>query len=322
MNNILVTGGAGYIGSHCCKQLRLEGYNPVVFDNLVHGHIENVKWGEFYKGDVGSAADLEDCISKFDIKAVIHFAAFAYVGESVSNPMKYYNNNLRNTLNLLDCLVRCNIKHIIFSSTCATYGNPLVVPIDEKHPQNPINPYGQTKLMVEKILQDYDHAYSLKYICLRYFNAAGADPAGEVGENHDPETHLIPLVLDVAQGKSENIKVFGCDYDTIDGTCIRDYIHVMDLATAHTLALSHLLKEGRSASYNLGTGKGISVLEIIDAAARITGKEIPRKIEARRLGDPPVLIADNKKIYNELNWKPANSNINQIISDAWRWHTL
>ena len=259
MLNVLVTGGAGYIGAHCCKELYLQGYHPITIDNLVYGHKESVKWGDFYHGDIGHPKHLRNCLKKYKIDAVMHFAAYAYVGESMEDPLKYYTNNVFNTINLLNLLLGHHIKYFVFSSSCATYGNPVSVPIYEDHQRKPINPYGRTKRMIEEILEDLDAAYGLKFISLRYFNAAGADPAGYIGEKHDPETHLIPLVLDVAVGKCNAIKVFGTDYQTEDGTCIRDYIHVTDLARAHILALEKLLDGSKSSVFNLGQGKGYSV---------------------------------------------------------------
>ncbi len=320
MQNILVTGGAGYIGSHCCKELHNKGYNPITFDNLVYGHQENVKWGDFYKGDIGNVKDLETFFKKYEINAVIHFAAYAYVGESITDPQKYYLNNLQNTINLLHFILKKNIKYFIFSSTCATYGNPNKIPIDEIHPRSPINPYGRSKKMIEEILEDYNNAYGLKFVSLRYFNAAGADPDGETGENHDPETHLIPLVLDVAAGKSEAIKVFGTDYETKDGSCIRDFIHVSDLASAHVLALEMMLDGNSGGFFNLGTGHGHSVLEVIENVSKITGINIPFISVDRRAGDPPVLVASNKKAVNEIDWKPKYIHLDDIIQTAWNWH--
>ena len=318
--NILVTGGAGYIGSHCCKALSQEGFNPVTVDNLVYGHKKYVRWGEFFQGDVGNPTDLKTCFNRYPIDAVMHFAAYAYVGESVQDPLKYYENNLRNTIELLHAVVANGIQYFVFSSTCATYGPPKKTPIDESHPQNPINPYGKTKRMIEEILEDYGAAYGLNSISLRYFNAAGADPDGEIGEDHDPETHLIPLVLDVAAAKRSIIKVYGTDYETPDGTCIRDYIHVTDLAEAHILALQQLLDGAESSFYNLGTGQGFSVLEVIDRARHITGKDIVAEYTDRRPGDPPVLIASNEKASAELGWKPVYADLDDIIGTAWRWH--
>ena len=318
--NILVTGGAGYIGSHCCKALSEKGLHPVTLDNLVYGHRNFVRWGEFFQGDVGNPADLEKLFNQHQIDAVMHFAAYAYVGESVQEPIKYYENNLRNTIELLHAVVENGIQYFVFSSTCATYGNPDKIPIDEKHPQNPINPYGRTKRMIEEVLQDYAAAYDLKYTSLRYFNAAGADPDGEIGEDHDPETHLIPLVLDVAAAKRASVKVFGTDYETPDGTCIRDYIHVTDLAEAHILALQRLMDGADSSNYNLGTGQGFSVLDVIERAQHITGKNIRAENTDRRPGDPPVLIASNVKAVSELGWNPKYADLDDIIGTAWRWH--
>jgi UDP-glucose 4-epimerase len=318
--NILVTGGAGYIGSHCCKELSKKGFHPVTIDNLVYGHKNFVRWGEFFQGDAGDPAHLKECLNQYKIDAVMHFAAYAYVGESVEDPLKYYENNLCNTVQLLHAVLENNIKYIVFSSTCATYGDPEKIPIDEDHPLNPINPYGKTKRMVEEILADYHAAYGLKYMSLRYFNAAGADPDAEVGEDHDPETHLIPLVLDVAAGKRKAIKIFGTDYGTPDGTCIRDYIHVTDLAQAHILALQRLTGGADSSVYNLGNSQGFSVLEVIERARKITGKNIAVENSDRRPGDPPVLIASNEKAVKELGWKPQYADLDDIIGTAWRWH--
>lgn len=318
--NILVTGGAGYIGSHCCKALYQKGFHPVTIDNLVYGHKSFVKWGEFFQGDVGNPADLKKCFSRHKIDAVMHFAAYAYVGESVQDPLKYYENNLRNTIEMLHAVVENHINYFVFSSTCATYGNPEKTPIDERHPLNPINPYGRTKRMIEEILEDYGAAYGLNFTSLRYFNAAGADPDGEIGEDHNPETHLIPLVLDVAAAKRKSIKVFGTDYATPDGTCIRDYIHVTDLAEAHILALQRLIDGADSNVYNLGNGRGFSVLEVIERAREITARDIAVENTHRRPGDPPVLIASNEKAIAELGWNPVYADLNDIIGTAWRWH--
>jgi UDP-glucose-4-epimerase GalE len=318
--DILVTGGAGYIGSHCCKELHRRGDTPVTLDNLVYGHRENVKWGPFYEGDIGDRQVLEEILKHHRVQAVMHFAAFAYVGESVIDPKKYYGNNLKGTISLLNSLLANGVKHFIFSSSCATYGIPDRIPIDEKHPQQPISPYGKSKFMVEEILKDYSAAYPFDFMSLRYFNAAGADPEGETGENHDPETHLIPLVLDVAKGRSKSIKVFGTDYDTDDGSCIRDYIHVTDLADAHVLALEKLLSGHKSDFINLGTGQGYSVLQVIDTASRITECEIPYKAIERRPGDPAVLIASNEKARQVLGWQPRHPELETIISSAWNWH--
>ena len=318
--NILIVGGAGYIGSHANKALSKKGYKTVVFDNLSRGHKEFVKWGKFFKGDLADKKQLEACFKKYPIKAVMHFSAFAYVGESVEEPAKYYINNVANTLNLLEVMRAHNVKHFIFSSTAATFGEPIKIPINEKHPQMPINPYGRTKKIIEDILKDYSAAYGLKYIALRYFNAAGCDPDGEIGEKHNPETHLIPLILDAAIGKRKNIKIFGTDYKTPDGSCVRDYIHVADLADAHIKALEYLFKGGKSDCFNLGNGKGFSVKEVIEAAREITGKKI-RIIETqRRAGDPAVLIASSAKAKKALGWKPQFNRLSSILETAWNWH--
>jgi UDP-glucose 4-epimerase len=316
---ILITGGAGYIGSHCIIDLVRAGYDCVALDNLSYGHEEAVFTQNFCKAELSNIDEIKKVFKKYPIEAVIHFAAFAYVGESVENPQKYYYNNVVNTLNLLNVMLENNVKKIVFSSTCATYGNPEYTPINEKHPQNPINPYGATKLMIEKILQDYDKAYDLKYIILRYFNASGADNGANIGESHNPETHLIPLVLQTALNKRECIKIFGDDYDTPDGTCIRDYIHVNDLASAHRFALEKLINGGESDFYNLGIGKGYSVKEIIEISEKITGKSINKAFIERREGDPPILVADNKKAKEQLGWNPLFTEIEDIIQTAWNW---
>lgn len=316
---ILITGGAGYIGSHFVLDLVRAGYECVVLDNLSEGHEEALQTKNFCRAELGNIDEIREVFKKYPIEAVIHFAAFAYVGESVTNPQKYYYNNVVNTLNLLNVMIENNVKKIVFSSTCATYGNPEYVPIDEKHPQKPINPYGATKLMIERILQDYDRAYGLRYVALRYFNASGADPEANIGESHSPEPHLIPLVLQTALGKRDCIKVFGDDYDTPDGSCIRDYIHVNDLASAHRLAVKKLLDGEESDIYNLGIGKGYSVKEIIEKSEEITGKAINKEISERREGDPPSLVADNKKATEKLGWNPQFIEIEDIIKTAWNW---
>ena len=307
---ILVCGGAGYIGSHINKQLHKEGYETIVFDNLIYGHKEAVKWGKLVVGD----------LKNNQIDAVFHFAAYAYVGESVDHPEKYYYNNVANTLNLLHVMMKYGCNKIIFSSTCATYGEPEKVPITEDMPQNPINPYGATKLMVERIFQDYHKAYGLQYVVLRYFNAAGADPDGEIGENHNPETHIIPLVLDAASGKRPDIKVFGTDYDTPDGSFIRDYIHVYDLATAHLLALHHLEAGKESQFFNLGNEKGTSVLEVVDSVKRVTRRNLKVTLTDRRPGDPAKLVGSSQKAQEVLGWKPIYGDIDAIVGHAWKWH--
>lgn len=317
---ILVCGGAGYIGSHVNKELHREGYETVVFDNLIYGHCKAVKWGTFIEGDLANIEEIESVFRRYEIDAVFHFAAFAYVGESVTEPEKYYYNNVVNTLNLLQIMKKYGCLKLIFSSTCATYGEPERVPITEDMQQKPINPYGSTKLIIERILQDYEKAYGMKYIVLRYFNAAGADPDGEIGESHNPETHLIPLVLDVAGGRSPYIKVFGRDYDTSDGSCIRDYIHVKDLAAAHLLALHHLEHGKESECFNLGNETGTSVLEIIDSVKKVTGQEIQVVPVQRRPGDPGKLVGSSKKAREILGWQPVYSQIDEIIKHAWYWH--
>lgn len=316
---ILITGGAGYIGSHTNKLLCQNGYKTIILDSLIYGHEENVVGGVFIKGDISDSYLLDQIFVKYEIDAVIHFAAFAYVGESVREPAKYYKNNVANTVILLDAMVRHGVRKIIFSSTCATYGIPKRLPITEEEPQNPINPYGTSKLMVERILKDYASAYDISYCVLRYFNAAGADPDCEIGEWHVPETHIIPILLDVAIGKREHFDVYGIDYETEDGTCIRDYIHVLDLADAHMRAYEYL-KKGGSVFLNLGTAKGISVLQLIDSIERVTGKEIKTVNATRRPGDPPRLIGSMEKAKKILGWNPTNSQIDTIILHAWNWH--
>lgn len=317
---ILVCGGAGYIGSHINKQLHKEGYDTIVFDNLIYGHKEAVKWGKLVVGDLKNMDEIEAVFKNNQIDAVFHFAAYAYVGESVDHPEKYYYNNVANTLNLLHVMMKYGCNRIIFSSTCATYGEPEKVPITEDMPQNPINPYGATKLMVERIFQDYHKAYELQYVVLRYFNAAGADPDGEIGENHNPETHIIPLVLDAASGKRPDIKVFGTDYDTPDGSCIRDYIHVYDLATAHLLALHHLEAGKESQFFNLGNEKGTSVLEVVDSVKRVTRRNLKVTLTDRRPGDPAKLVGSSQKAQEVLGWKPIYGDIDVIVEHAWKWH--
>ncbi len=320
---ILVTGGAGYIGSHAVLMLKQAGYPVVILDNLVYGHrdlVETVLQVELVEGDTNDRPLLDRLFATHDIGAVMHFAAYAYVGESVSDPAKYYRNNVIGTITLLEAMLAANIKHFVFSSTCATYGIPKTVPIPEDHPQSPINPYGATKLMVEQILADFDTAYGLKSVCFRYFNAAGADPVGQLGEDHLPETHLIPLVLQTALGVRESVSVFGTDYPTPDGTCIRDYIHVMDLASAHVLGLEYLLQGGESNKFNLGNGSGFSVKQVIETARKITGREILAIEHDRRPGDPPALIGSGEKARTVLGWQPEYGDLEQIISHAWSWH--
>lgn len=317
MPNILVVGGAGYIGSHTVKHLMSEGYTCIVLDNLVYGHRKAVLTPYFEKADLLDKESLNRVFDKYDIDAVIHFAAFAYVGESVENPQKYYENNVIGTLNLLDVMLKHQVKKIVFSSTCATYGAPQYMPMDEKHSQFPINPYGRTKFFIEQIFNDYERAYGLKHIALRYFNAAGCSKDGEIGESHDPETHLIPLVLKAIKGERDCIKIFGTDYDTPDGTCIRDYIHVEDLAEAHRLALEKL--DEFNGCLNLGTGIGTSVREIINAAETVTGRTCPVEYGERRDGDPSRLCAANNMAFKILGWRPKYTNIEDIIATAWKW---
>lgn len=319
MKNILVIGGAGYIGSHVVKMLKTQGYKPVVYDNLSTGFKESIdKKTPFVKGDLADKTLLKKVFRKYKIDAVMHFAAFTQVGESVKNPAKYYQNNLAKVLNLLDSMIENHIKYFVFSSTAATFGNPITKTISETHPQNPINPYGQSKLFVEKVLKDYDFAYGLKSTVLRYFNASGADESAKIGEAHKNETHLIPLVLQTALGKRKEIKIFGTDYPTPDGTCIRDYVHVNDLANAHILALKYMLKNNKSEDFNLGSSKGASVLEIIKKVQKITGKNFKVVKDKRRPGDPAILIASSKKAKKILNWKTTYS-VDKIIKTAYQW---
>ncbi|TVP86435.1 MAG: UDP-glucose 4-epimerase GalE [Thioalkalivibrio sp.] len=317
---VLVTGGAGYIGSHACKALAEAGYTPIVFDNLVYGHRWAVRWGPLEVGDIADRERLDEVMRRYRPAAVMHFAAFTYVGESVTDPGKYYRNNVAGTLTLLEAMRDHAIRRMIFSSTCATYGMPRQIPMTESHPQAPINPYGASKLMIERILGDFDAAHDLRSVSLRYFNAAGADPQNEVGEAHDPETHLVPLVLDAAARRRAEITIFGDDYDTADGTCIRDYIHVTDLAQAHVLALQALESGAGSTAYNLGNGQGFSVREVIDCARRVTGREIPVVMGTRRAGDPARLVGDASRAIAELGWSPAYANLDRIVATAWAWH--
>jgi UDP-glucose 4-epimerase len=316
---ILIAGGAGYIGSHANKILNKKGFETIVYDNLSRGHRELAKWGHFIQGDLADKDQLRLCFKTYPITAVMHYCAFCYVGESVDHPAEYYRNNVANTLNLLDVMVEFGVKYFIFSSTCSTYGNPLQIPITEDHPQQPINPYGKSKLMVEQILKDYDAAYGIRHVCLRYFNAAGADPAGEIGEWHEPEPHLIPLLLQVAAGQREHIQIYGVDYETPDGTCIRDYIHINDLATAHLLALEYLQSGAPSDAFNLGNGNGFSVREVIQSVERVTGKSIKVVETERRFGDPPILVGSSVKAGQMLNWQPQYTSLDEIIKTAWRW---
>jgi UDP-glucose 4-epimerase len=321
--SILVTGGAGYIGSHTVLALKQAGYDVVILDNLVYGHrdlVEQVLQVELIVGDTSDRTLLDNLFQSRNFAAVMHFSAYAYVGESVTDPAKYYRNNVLGTLTLLESMLAASIHKFVFSSTCATYGVPNFIPSTEDHPQNPINPYGATKLMVERILTDFDVAYNFKSVRFRYFNAAGANPQGLLGEDHHPETHLIPLILQTALGQREAISIFGTDYPTPDGTCIRDYIHVNDLADAHILGLEYLLNGGESEVFNLGNGNGFSVREVIAAAEDVTGMLISVKECDRRPGDPPALIGTSEKARQILNWQPQYPGIKDIVSHAWQWH--
>lgn len=319
--NVLVCGGAGYIGSHMCKVLAEAGQTVSVFDNLSTGHAEAVRWGRFVQGDLLVPQDIERVFADTAYSAVMHFCARSLVGESMTRPDLYYRNNVTGTMNLLDAMVQHGVKHFIFSSSAAVYGAPQYVPIDELHPTAPINPYGQTKLMAETILADYDKAFGIKSVSLRYFNAAGADPDGTLGENHEPETHLIPNILrSVVAGSKQALKVFGNDYATPDGTCIRDYIHVLDICAAHLQALRYLADHGKSDVFNLGNGKGFSVTQVIDCAGKVTGIPIAYSIDKPRAGDPPVLVASADKAKKSLAWAPKFPDLTSIIETAWAWH--
>jgi UDP-glucose 4-epimerase len=316
---ILVVGGAGYIGSHMSMLLRENGHAVTVMDNLSSGHRDAVPGARFVQGDLADRALLDRVLASQRFDGVMHFASFIQVGESVASPSKYYLNNVSNTLNLLDAMVKHRVGRLIFSSTAAVFGEPMYVPIDEDHAKTPANPYGRTKWMVEQILADYDRAYGLRHSCLRYFNAAGADPGGRLGERHDPETHLIPLVLKAACGRRPSITIFGTDYDTRDGTCIRDYIHVTDLCHAHLLALQRLMDGEASRAYNLGNANGFSVREVVETARRVTARPISVSEAARREGDPARLIADSKRARTELGWRPQYGELAVIIGHAWAW---
>ena len=319
--NILVTGGAGYIGSHACKALAANGFQPVVYDSLVRGHRSLVKWGDLIVGDLHDAEALAKVFRQYKPQGVLHFAAYAYVGESIEHPQKYFHNNVGGSLQLLRVMLEHGIPPIVFSSTCATYGVPLTLPITENSQQEPSNPYGLSKLLVEKILHAYSGAYGLRAMILRYFNACGADPAGETGELHDPEPHLIPRVLQAAAGDLEMLEIFGTDYPTRDGTCVRDYIHVSDLADAHVAALQVLLSGGGTRALNLGIGAGFTVREVVLAAERVTGRRIALRESPRRAGDPPELVADSTLAANLLGFQPRFTNIDEMIRTAWTWHS-
>ncbi|MEZ5965394.1 MAG: UDP-glucose 4-epimerase GalE [Planctomycetota bacterium] len=321
---ILVVGGAGYIGSHTVAALRERGRPVLVLDDLSEGHVAAVKDTELVRGDVHDRACLDRIFGQRGVTAVFHFAARCYVGESVSDPGRYYRHNVGGTLNLLEAMVAHRVERLVFSSTCATYGTPDRMPLTEDLPQHPINPYGETKLVCEKMMRDFQRAHGLQAIALRYFNAAGAHPTGELGEDHDPETHLIPLVIGAALGTRPPVTVFGDDYPTPDGTCVRDYIHVCDLAEAHVLGLEAMERAGRAfgfRAYNLGNEQGTSVLEVIRAVETVSGRPVPRRVGPRRAGDPPRLVGSSAKIRAELGWQPRFGSIEQIVESAWRWHT-
>ena len=317
---ILVTGGAGYIGSHATYLLIERGFDVVVVDNLSTGHREAVhEKAKFYAGDIGDYKFISNVLKEENIDGVINFAAFSLVGESMENPYKYYENNVAKTNNLLKAMVDFDVKNIVFSSTAATYGEPKTIPILESDETNPTNVYGETKLSMEKMIKWYNKAYGLKYVCLRYFNVAGAHSSGEIGEAHNPETHLIPIILQVASGRRDKISVYGDDYDTKDGTCIRDYVHVIDLVDAHIKAIEYLFNGSESDVFNLGSGEGFTVYEMIEAARKVTGDEIPLVVAGRRAGDPAKLIASSEKAREILGWKPKFEDITKMIEDAWNW---
>ncbi|HMD49107.1 MAG TPA: UDP-glucose 4-epimerase GalE [Bryobacteraceae bacterium] len=316
---ILVTGGAGYIGSHTAKALAQAGLQPVVVDNLERGHRAAVQWGPLIEADIGDRAALEKIFREHAIQAVLHFAAFAYVGESMQQPDLYFRNNVVKTLNLLEAMQASGVRTIVFSSTCASYGNPRWIPIAEDHPQNPVNPYGESKLMVERLLHWFGVVHGLQWTALRYFNAAGADPDGQLGEDHDPEPHLIPVAIAAAMGRAKALEIYGTDYDTPDGTAIRDYLHVTDLGSAHVAALRYLQQGGESTAFNLGTGRGHTVREVIAMVEQVSGHKVPAREAGRRAGDPPALVADASKAGRLLHWTPCHSTLQEIVHTAWNW---
>ena len=320
MSDVLITGGAGYIGSHVCKMLAEEGHTPVTYDNLSNGNRDAIQWGPFEEGDILDQDKLRYVLNKYQPEAVMHFAAYAYVGESIMKPKKYYRNNVVGTLNIAECMLQESINNLIFSGSCATFGAPESMPINETYAQNPISPYGKSKVASENIINDFSSAHGLRSVILRYFNAAGADKDLEIGELHSPETHLIPLLFDACTRTINNFNVNGDDYDTFDGTCIRDYIHVTDLADAHILAYKKLKQDGVTTSYNLGNGEGFSIKQVIHMVEKVTGLDVPFDIAPRRVGDPPILIADSTKARKELLWSPVNSSLESIIESAWLWY--
>jgi UDP-glucose 4-epimerase len=319
MQTVLVAGGAGYVGSHTCLRLAQEGFLPVVFDDLSNGHREHVQWGPFEQGDIRDGARLDAVFAQHRPVAVLHFAASIEVGESTKNPGKFFDNYVGGAFSLIEATRRAGVEALVFSSTCATFGDPLRLPMAEDHPQNPLNPYGRSKLMVEQALADYARYVGFRSVALRYFNAAGADPEGRIGEWHEPETHAIPLAIDVALGRREHFTIFGDDYDTRDGTAVRDYVHVLDLADAHVLALRRLLAGGEAAMFNLGTGHGTTVREMIAGVERVSGRPLPVVRAGRRLGDAPVLVGDNTLAREHLGWSPTRD-LDAILDSAWRWH--
>lgn len=318
---ILVTGGAGYIGSHTVRELRSRGYDVVVYDNLSTGHIESIGDALFVKGDLFDVELLKDTFKKYGVDSVIHFAAYSLVGESMINPLKYYKNNVSGTLCLLEAMTACDVKHLVFSSSAATYGDTGEDIITENSPQSPTSVYGMTKLMMERLMADFDRAYGMKYVALRYFNAAGAHADGDIGEDHNPESHLIPIIMQVLNGKREKLGIFGDDYPTFDGTCIRDYIHISDLADAHIKALESLRAGANSNFYNLGNGNGFSVKQVIETVAKVTGRNVNYEVVPRRAGDPAILVASSDKIRRELGWKPQFDSLEKIVASAWKWHS-
>lgn len=320
--NILVVGGAGYIGSHTCKMLKKDGFTPIVFDDFSTGHRDFIRWGPSFEGNIGDLDSIIEALSIYKPIAVIHFAARAYVGESINKPIEYYSTNVCGTLNLLKAMKHCSVQNLVFSSSCATYGCVDLVPITESTAQQPVNPYGRTKLICEQMIIDTASEFDLNYTCLRYFNAAGADPECEVGEKHSPETHIIPILLECCADKSKVFEIFGDDYDTPDGTCIRDFVHVMDLASAHSKALHNLVNNKTSGCYNIGTKKGYSVRELISNVEHVSGKKIRTRVVDRRIGDPPELVADSRAAAVELNWTPQYTQIRDIIQTAWEWQNL